>query len=216
MVVYSSSGPVYFSSWLDGQTGCSVLGLPGCYGWQATPSADGQPHWLYPEAADAEYQSNLTALDATPPTNVTGQQYYLNNIESLNAEYLPLIMVAYPDQIQAYNIQHWTDWPSFMFKVIAFNVTMFVALQPASTARSNTDLTSAASSATSATTTATSSTGHGITSTTSVGTSRTVQSSSTTPATNTGTLELIAGIIIVIIIIGGVAAYMMRRRPAAT
>ncbi len=213
--LYSSSGPLFFSPWLDGQQGCDVLGF-GCYNWQAMPSADGRTHWEYPPSADVEYQSNLTGLDDTPPSNVTGQQHYLNNIESLNSQYLPVIIVAYPDELFAYNTARWTGWPSFYFRAVAFNVTMFAALQPraagTSTIASNTVVTSSnspnssLSSSSSATANVTSIT------TQSAQTTTLPTTSSTTTITNSGTIELVAGAVIVIIIIAGIATYLTRRR----
>ncbi|MGH2638098.1 MAG: ABC transporter substrate-binding protein [Rhabdochlamydiaceae bacterium] len=230
LVLYSSSGPVYFSPWLDGQQGCNVVGIPGCAGWTATPSADGNTHWEYPPSADVQYQSNLTALDSTPPSNGTGQEHYLNSIESLNAQYLPLIMLAYPDEIYVYNTAHWVGWPSFYFRVIAMNVTMFVGLRPASsspTTTTSTGVTTSPSGTGSSTSTSTptgtgsstsTSTPTGTITTHSITTTTTTSSpttTSTSTGTNIGTIELIAGIVIVIIIIGGIAAYMMRRRPTS-
>lgn len=207
LVIYSSGGPYYFIPWLDGQQGCNIMGTPGCYGWQATPSADGQTHWEYPPSADVEYQSNLTALNATPLTNPSQEQTILNNIQNLNAEYLPAIMVTYPDEIFAYNTAHFSGWPSYFFITGGeINETMFGDLVPVTQTTQTTTSTSTGVSSTStqsSTQTSTSSSSH------------TSTSSSSATASNTGTIEIVAGIVIVIIIIVGLAAYMVRRRPSA-
>ncbi|MGH2639695.1 MAG: ABC transporter substrate-binding protein [Rhabdochlamydiaceae bacterium] len=216
LVVYTSFGTLYFSPWVDAQQGCSVFGTPGCAGWTAISSADGQTHWEYPPSADAVYQSNLTAIDDTPPTNITGQEHYLSNIESLNAQYLPVIMLSYPDKIYAYNTEHWTDWPSYYFMQGGqLNETLFNALQPATTTSTSSTTKITSTSPSTGVTSASSNTGitHTTTSTgvTSIG--NTTTSHPTTTSTNTGSIELIAGIVIIIIIIVGIVAYMMRRRP---
>ncbi|MGH2448851.1 MAG: ABC transporter substrate-binding protein, partial [Chloroflexota bacterium] len=216
LVIYTSLGPVYFSPWLDAQQGCNVMGTPGCAGWTATPSpasTTGQTQWLYPATADAQYQSNLTAIDNTPPTSSAAEQTYLNNIQALTAQYLPAVILVYPNTVRAYSTAHWTHWPSFYFAAIGENQTMFTALQPVTTSTTSTGVTSTSSSTS---TSSTSATGTTHTTTTTTSSSNTGQTSTTASSTNIGTIELIAGIVIVIIIIGGVAAYMMRRRPAAT
>ncbi|MGI0092350.1 MAG: ABC transporter substrate-binding protein [Nitrososphaerales archaeon] len=212
LVIYSSGGPLYFSPWLDGQQGCNTMGTPGCYGWFAAASADGQTHWEYPPSADVEYQSNLTALDGAPPTNITGQAAYLSNIELLNAQYLPVIMLAYPDKLFAYNTAHWTSWSSYILSSTGLNVTMFNALQPAGGSTTSVTSTTSSTSMTSITGSVSTSTS-GVTSTHSSITASTTATTATTSASSIGTIELIAGIVIVIIIIGGIAAYLMRRRP---
>gem|GEM_PF-1931272 len=223
LVIYSSGGPFYVVPWLDAQQGCNVMGTPGCYGWQATPSASGNTHWEYPPSADAEYQSNLTAIDQTG--NLTQEHVYLNNIEDLNAQYLPVIMLCYPDELAAYNTAHWTNWPGSS-ELLAISVdpngSAFAALTPATSAHSSTSsFTTTLSSGINST--ATTGTGIAPTSSSTQATSIITSSASTSTSSstsgsssNTGTIELIAGVVIVIVVIGGVAAYMMRRRPPTT
>lgn len=208
LVIYSSGGPIYVSPWLDGQVGCNVLGNPGCYGWQATPSPyspSGQTQWLYPASADKQYQSNLTALNNTPPTNVSGQVHYLKNIQLLEAQYLPVIMLGYPDAIRAYNTAKWTAWPSYDFAIGEYaNLTMFNALQPVSS--STTTTTTTQTTTTSITTTASA--------TTSTTTSATTPSTSTTSSsTSTGIAYPGIGVLIVIatIMLASLAFFSMRR-----
>lgn len=203
LVIYSSFGPLYFSPWVDAQQGCAVMGTPGCYGWFATPSPSspsGQTQWLYPASADAMYQSNLSAITNTPPTNITGETHYLNNIQSLNAKYLQIIMLSYPDELFAYNTAKWTSWPSYEFtEATQFNVTIFSSLQPASTSTpTSTTLTTGSSTLTSSLSTTT-------------GTSST-QSTTTTSKTSTGIAYPGIGVLVVIvsILLAGLAFLRMR------
>ncbi len=209
LVIYTSQGPVYFSPWLDAQQGCNVMGTPGCSGWTATPSPSspaGNTQWLYPASADAEYQSNLTGMDHTAPTNTTGEEHYLNNIQDLTAQYLPVVMLDYPDLVRPYSTQHWTGWPSFYFGAIGENITMFDALRPATSSTTT-------GSSSSASTTGVSSTTGSITSTATSSIATTSMSTATsTTSSSVGTIELVAAVVVVIIVIGGVAAFLMRRR----
>lgn len=201
---------MYFSPWVSAQQDCAVYGTPGCYGWSATNAPDGQAHEDWPPSADAEYQSNLTGIDNTPPTNVTGQDYYIKNIQQIRATYLPVIMLGFPAKVFAYNTGKWTNWPSFyMSNELSLNLTMFAALKPASgtsTATSSTPTTSSTHASSSST---------GATSSTNSQVSQTTTSTSSTqpPSSGTGTTELIAGVVVAIIVIGGIAAYVMRRKP---
>ena len=207
LVIRTSGGPLYFSPWVDAQQGCDTQGIPGCSGWTATASADGNTHWLYPPSADAQYQSNLTAVDDTPSTNVATQAKYLDNIQALQAQYLPVIQLSYPDKIFAYNTAKWTNWPpqGDWFLVGQFNTTMFNVLQPAGTGSSTSTSTSLPTSTSSSSTSTT----------TSIATSPTTTTSTTT-SSSSATLEIVAGIVVVIIVIAGIAAYIMRRKPSGT
>lgn len=209
LVLYSSSGAIFFSPWLDGQQGCNVFGTPGCQGWQASPSSDGQTHWEYPPSADVEYQNNLTRLDATPPTNSTGLAHYLNNIQAINSQYLPIVMVAYPDNIVAYNTAHWVNWPSFYFRVIAMNVTMFGALTPASPV---TTQTSTSSQNTGPTITSTSSTSQTSSQTSTTQTSSLTSTTSSKTSSSVAMNWSIVAIVLVIVLIAA-SFLLVRRKP---
>ncbi|HZW57911.1 MAG TPA: ABC transporter substrate-binding protein [Nitrososphaerales archaeon] len=103
--------------------------LPGwdTYWDITTPSQ----HWLWPPSADAEYQSNTTALYATG--NTTQDKQYLFNIESLQSQYLPTVVIAYPSVVYAYSTAHWTNWlhdGSYFWSGGTFNATALTSLQP--------------------------------------------------------------------------------------
>ncbi len=211
LFVYSTPGPQFEDPWLDAQPQCTVFGVPGCFGWQTNN------HWEWPPSADAQYQSNLTAIDST--ANVAQERTYLNNIQLLNANYLPMIVLGYPDEVDAYSSQHFTNWPlvgDYYWFGAYPNKTMFAAVQPVGTASSTNSLSSSSSSSTSALQSSSTSSVTATTSTLATGsTSATTATSSATQSnSNTNTYLLIAAVVIVIIIIAGAATYMMRRRPA--
>ena len=70
LVIYSSGGAQYFSPWVSAQQDCNVYGTPGCFNWFGQNAPDGLPHEEWPPYADAWYQSNLTAINNTPATNI--------------------------------------------------------------------------------------------------------------------------------------------------
>jgi ABC-type transport system substrate-binding protein len=121
LILLYAPGAYYGDRWLDAQPQCAVCFQPGCIGWWGG-------HWLWPPSADAQYQSNLTAIDRT--ANPVLEQKYLNNIQYLNAEYLPWIMIAYPDMVSVYSTQHWKNWGPNYFWYMKDNKTVLETLQP--------------------------------------------------------------------------------------
>ncbi|MGI0091517.1 MAG: ABC transporter substrate-binding protein [Nitrososphaerales archaeon] len=192
MIFYSAPSTVYSSPWLDSQPYCTVIGTPGCH-----------KNVYWPPSVGAEYQSNLTAVDQT--ANNSQIQTYLNNIQAINAQYLPFINVAYPDDIIGYNTQHFTNWPTFPNLMIippeATNVTMLATLQSAGT-------TSSASSSSIAPSTATTS-GEGQSAMTTIVTSTVV---STASGSSVSTFYLAAIVVVIVVVAAAVAAYLARRK----
>ena len=137
MILYTSIGGAFFqNAWTDAQPGYHVYLLS--YGV-------GGNYWEYPPSANDQYNSNLTALDNT--SNAAQEKTYIDSIQSLNAKYLPVVTLAYPDEIWAYNTQHWTGWPSRYFYVGSWlNDTALAAVQPVSIGSSTTGSTSTTSS----------------------------------------------------------------------
>jgi ABC-type transport system substrate-binding protein len=213
LVIYSSGGAQYFSPWVSAQQDCNVYGTPGCYDWFAQNAPDGLPHEEWPPFADAWYQSNLTAINNTPATNITGQNKLLGNIQSIRAEYLPVIMLGYPQKLFAYNTQRWTDWPTyFMSNEGQMNHSMVLNLIPAGTGTTTTTVPTTTTNTTSGSGPVTTTTGG--TPTTSTTSLPTTTSSSSSSSAGNSTLEYVAIAVVIVIIIGGIAAYMMRRKPA--
>jgi peptide/nickel transport system substrate-binding protein len=201
MIIFANRGPFFGDAWLDAQPGWNV------YEYTIPPNS----HWEYPPSADAEYQANYSAIVAT--NNLTIEQQDLNNIQALNSQYLPVIPLAYQDEIFAYNAQHWTNWPTDAMEVSNYqNQTALAVLEPlGATSQSTTSSTSSSS---------TTSTPSGTTSTSSVSstvsssqsTTSSLHTTSSSPATLSGTtLTAIAAVVVVIIIIAGVVIYSRRR-----
>ena len=82
--------------------------LPACSVEWLPPNCS--HHFLWPPSADAQYQSNYTAFLAT--ANQSLEQKYVFNIQSLEAQYLPSTILAYPDFLWGYSTAHWTNWPN--------------------------------------------------------------------------------------------------------
>jgi peptide/nickel transport system substrate-binding protein len=127
MILSTTNPPVWGNAYLDVLPGWDVY-------WLAVVP---NHHWEYPPSADAQYQSNFSAFLATADTSL--DQKYVYNIEALNAQFLPTLVLAYPDDLWGYNTQTWTNWPTgyIMFGGNIFNNTAFVNLQPVSTAPSS-------------------------------------------------------------------------------
>ena len=66
--------------------------------------------YLSPPSANSEYNSNFSAFMGT--SNTTAERQDLFNIQSLEAQYLPTTIVAYPDFIWGYSTARWTNWPN--------------------------------------------------------------------------------------------------------
>ncbi len=185
MILYSTPGVFMSSPFLMTLPGWDTTWLP------SFPPANNQ--WEAPlSTANSWYYSNLTAYQST--ANVTQQAVYVNNIQAINAEYLPILTLGYDPYLWVGNLAHWQGWPSssgyVMMQGSYWNRTALASLTPVS-----------------GTSTATSSTGTG----TGTGTGTSTSSSSGGGGNNT-TLYLAAGIVVVVVVIGLVAALAMRRR----
>jgi hypothetical protein len=155
------------------------------------------PTWDGPKGSAAEnnYRANVTALEAS--TVPSQQQKYLNNIQLLNAQNLPELVISYPPALLGYNARHWTGWSDNLVAYVPwqFNFQFLATLTPVGQTTS-TSVTTTPATSTSATS--------------SVQTSTSATSSSTTSGSDLTTLALGAVVVVVIVVIG--AAYFMRRR----
>lgn len=188
LILHTSNGVSFGNALVSALNGRSTWGAPG-YSFGGT--------WEAPASAQTNYMGNLTALEGTSAPAATTQ--YLNNIQAINAQYLPVIILGYPDTPVAYSTAHWTNWPASNQTLITnfaanWNVTSLINLVPVSTSSS-------------ASTTTTSSSAPGSTTTTNTGTS-----SSTTAPSSDNTLTYAAIAIVVIIVVAGLATYLVRRR----
>ncbi len=192
MVLYTSAGPVFADQWLDGQLPCNVLGTPGCHDTVFAPQSQLN-----------NYQGNITALDAT--YGAQAEQKYLNNIQEMQATYLPNLPLAYPDIIVGYTTNHFTNWPvlpsTISLQPDRFNNSMFAGLQPVSQSSTTTQSSATVSPTTTGTQTA---------STQTTGT----QTTTSTTSGSTDLYYIAAAIVVVVVVVVGSIAYLARaRRP---
>ena len=126
--------------------------------------------WEWPPSVQIEYQNNLSAIDSTD--NISALQKYSANIEALNAQYLPSIILAYPDELYAYSTQHFTGWitppNNFVYGSTTLNPNSLVRLVPVGSATSASSSVAPTSSVTSTSappgvSTSSSSSGSGLT-----------------------------------------------------
>lgn len=86
--------------------------------------------WLWPNYANNEWMSNVTAFDSTSDTQQ--DTHYLFNMEALNAQYLPSLLVAFPDKLFAVNQQYYNNYPSgnLIYYSYVWNWTALATIQP--------------------------------------------------------------------------------------
>lgn len=182
LIIFSDNRFPY-NPWNDAQPGWLI------YSYALVPNS----HWEYPPGPDAQYYSNLTALEGT--ANPTLQAQYLDNIQMLNSQYLPNLPLVYPDWVFAYSTQHFTGWDanqnsgSFYLPYYT-NFTLLATLQPVSAVQSTTS-----------------------TSPTQVLSSSTSIPTTTSPTTSSTTTYLLAAVVVAVLVIIGVVAVLYRRRP---
>ncbi|MCL4519786.1 MAG: ABC transporter substrate-binding protein, partial [Thaumarchaeota archaeon] len=80
LVIWDMAGPEFGDAWIDAQPAWSTYWTAG------VPNS----HWEYPPSPDAQYQGNLSIVDSTASNTLLQQS--LNNIQSLNAKYLPTLV----------------------------------------------------------------------------------------------------------------------------
>jgi ABC-type transport system substrate-binding protein len=182
--------------------------------WQVYCPFASYPWWVGPPGSvpAKDYEGNLSALDSTRDTAV--QQTYLNNIQLINSQNLPIIMISYPPVLFGYNKLHWNGWSSnfLAYEPVQMNLQFFASLSPVTTTTTTTQATSVVTSvvtsvATSVATSIATSTATSVA--TSVVTS-TATSTSTAPSSDLLTIGLAAAVVIVIVVVA--AAYVVRSR----
>ena len=128
LILYTNLGVYSGSTWADMQPGWDI--------WWETAVAPNNGIWEQPAIAQTEYSGNYTAFSRT--TNPAQQQPYVDNIQAINAQYIPGIIVSWDDQLWAANTQNWTGWPSnstgyIMYSGNILNQTALATLKPVST-----------------------------------------------------------------------------------
>jgi len=100
MILYTSYAGAFGSPFLDVLPGWDTL-----YVVTAPAST-----WEWPASAQAEYMNNYTAfLNTNDPTL---EKQYVSNIQSINAQYLPMLPLAYTSYMWMANTQNWGNWPN--------------------------------------------------------------------------------------------------------
>ncbi|MGI0085050.1 MAG: ABC transporter substrate-binding protein, partial [Nitrososphaerales archaeon] len=133
MIYYSTPGVFLSSPFL--------MTLPG---WDTTWLPSFPPNnlqWEAPLSANTAYYGNLSAYSAT--ADPTAQKTAVNNIQAINAQYLPILTLGYDSYIWVGNTAHFSGWPSSnaytMMEGSYWNRTAWVDLVPAgSTTNTNT------------------------------------------------------------------------------
>ncbi|MFI5419474.1 MAG: ABC transporter substrate-binding protein [Nitrososphaerales archaeon] len=205
-----------FANTYNAYNGAMVLHTSNAY-FPGDPFYDAQPFpntiyipepfdgtWENPPNIQAQYQDNLSALTATNDPALT--RTYLNNIQNLNAQYLPGISLMYGDNLFAYSTAHFTNWPStassYMFETYFWNDTALATIAPVGSATASTSSSMAASQNTTAT-------GSSLNS---VSSTSTVQTSSTSTGSTTNGLLIPVAVVVIVVIIAAVAVVALRRR----
>jgi ABC-type transport system substrate-binding protein len=186
LVVASNTSPIFGLGFLDIEPGYNIY-----FPWFTT-----QPNWILPASAGADFNGNTSIVSSS--TNQAQVQQAVRNIDMLNSQYLPLIVLGYPDTIWVYRTDHLTGFPS-MNSVTGFDMGA-ISLDPATFA--NISYVPSPTSTTSPTTT--------VPTTTVSSNSSTTTSSSTSSGSNTS-LEILAAVL-VIIVVGAVAVTATRMR----
>ena|SRR5579875_161234 len=206
--LYLTTGeaPVFPSAYIDALPGWDVYTHP----------AIASKYWEYPPHANDLYNANFSGLSSTD--NATLVNKYLDNIQALNAQYLPVIVLSYPDFLWGYSTQNFVGWGNYPVNFIGQgNVLDFdtwinltpthgtVSSQSSTQSLSNSTIQSSSSSSTLSASSSSS--------TQTAASSSAAQSTSSSSPSGNNSIYLYAGIaVVVIIIIAAVAATMMRRR----
>jgi ABC-type transport system substrate-binding protein len=99
LVIESTETPIFGIGYLDVQPAFDLY-----YPWSVT-----QPYWVYPPQVNAEYSSLLSVVNTS--TSYTNVQQAIKQIDGLNSQYLPILVLDYPDTIWVYRTTPITDFP---------------------------------------------------------------------------------------------------------
>jgi ABC-type transport system substrate-binding protein len=174
------------------QTVSDLPGFPFGSGANAIP-----PNWEPNPTAQAQYNSNFTALKST--ANVTLQEKYLYNIEAIDAINLPVLPIVYFDALFGYSTARFTNWPSnpYLLETSFWNYTGMALISPVGATTSQSVVSSSS------------------TSVSTVASSNGVTTGSTTTSGSSSTLLYVGIAVVVIIVIGALAAVLFMRRGKA-
>ncbi len=199
MIVQDSSGQTPGDAWKDAQT-ASV---------QAIVSIGAYSTWLPVGAPTNDYNGNLTALKAT---NSPGQvKQILDNIQLLNSQYLPILMLSNPNKVWVYSTARFTNWHPLGYTPQLSDITLALLTQVGVTTS-----TSPSSTLTYSSITSTSSPTATTTSSLTLATSTVSATSSSTSSSISSSTTLIAAIVVVIIVVIAAVLVFGKRRGAPT
>jgi peptide/nickel transport system substrate-binding protein len=198
LVIASNTSPIFGLGFLDIEPGFDIY-----FPWFVS-----QPAWLSPASAQRQF-NNLTNIVNTS-TNTTAATNAVRAIDLLNSQYLPLVVLGYPDTIWVYRTGGFSNMPTSSstngFDMGAISLDPFTFSQ----------ISEGVTSTTSGTTTSASS---GAPSTTTAPATTTSAATTTSPATPTSsnTLLLAAGVVVVVIVVAAaVAVGLIARRRSAS
>lgn len=137
---------ILFSGYVLNPPNALVDGLPACSVEWLPPQCS--HHFFYPPSLDVQYQANLTGVLGT--ADPQQEQKYLWNIQAMEAQNLPAIILAYPDFLWGYSTSNWAHWPNpvtgHMDEGLAEvpNMTAWESLTPVTAATTSTTTSTAA------------------------------------------------------------------------
>ncbi len=102
-----------------------------------------QPTWLPLGAPTNDYNGNLSAMKLT--NNPTQLRQDLNNIQQLDSEYLPLIMLGWPDFVLAYNAAAFTISGNLSPSQASESQTVFAEIVPTTSSTASSSVSSTSS-----------------------------------------------------------------------
>jgi ABC-type transport system substrate-binding protein len=111
-----------------------VLPAPAVY-WIAPVSGH---TWEWPAYVQDWYKGNISVIDSTNDQPTLQKAVW--NIEAMNAQYLPSIILAYPDELFTYSTARFTGWiqspEMFVYGSTTLNPYSLVSLTPAASTSS--------------------------------------------------------------------------------
>ncbi len=201
MLLFTGPGSDVGSAYIDGQPGYLANIIPFVAG----------STWEWPQYAQQQFQGNTTIVNDNANATVIAQAD--NNIQLINSQYLPLLMLAYPDEPWVYNTAAFSNWQvsgigGLVVTSAQLNYTTLVSVTPAGSSSTTSTTTSPSSTSTTVTSTSSSSSSTSQTSATS--------SSSTTSSSKSSTGIAYPGIGLLIVIVTmmllAVSFMILRRR----
>ena len=207
LVIASNTSPIFGLGFLDIEPGYNIY-----FPWFVT-----QPHWILPASAENDFNGNTSIV--TSSTNTTQVKQAVRAIDLLNSQYLPIVVLGYPDTIWVYRTSNFAGFPSnssaggFDMGAISLDPSTFAQLAyvQGGTSTSSSSSSSSVTTTSSGSVSSTSSSSNTSSSVVATTSSSAIASTSSSPGVSTTTLALVGVIIVVIIVIG--AAFGMRRRP---